>query len=787
MYFAYKEHVAATHKACVKVISEQIFGRTVIALTGAKSCSKKLGQRVLKQYKDVSWVIRKQPECPIEFTSCALCKIVPDFCSVGQPDKDNIKISVKSDIKLDSRFVEKDIILHASGYWELYIDDVGVSLAELHIDKHYDHTRHDIYTICHLVNKLNVCSGKPLTSTCMSNTRCQIHTVTFPDSSKQKSIRSPSCKRVLHFIAINKNTCIPCRTCGRSRNSNEKNSNENSQSKSPKPTTSEFEQILKNHIPDIKAPTLELFTSQFQNCKSTGNRWKDYQGTLRWCLSLWIRSKHAYEDLRKNSGLNLPAESTLRYHKNCTAQNAGLQEENIEWMLKEAERLDIPPHGRAGGLLLDEMAIQPSLSLEREGKFLKMVGYSDMGEVCNSMSSIRKKSNDTKIADHVLQVSFQGFTSFRFSVAHLPNNQATSDQLYYIFFKTVSLLNSYGFHISYTSMDGASSNRTFMKMCFPNGDALQKRMVAKGPNGVGPIVFIMDYSHVMKKIRNSIYSSRCNGIRHLMLPSGHNIVWDHWQDAYKWDRGNPVAIHRRLTDEHIFNLSSSLKMRNHLAEQVLDEDMYNLMSHHQESLGSAGRYLQGTIELLQHTAILCRNMRDSKAMTSYTDKRLSENARVQTWFKEWENWALNRTDCTEKERKSCLMTYQCREDLDSCLIGFDELCRRRFLNADSSGYSIIPATINSDGIENNFCQIRSIHNGANQNPTYAQYKKNMNSVTLLRPLVSKKGNASAGRTPANPVTFTVSKKRASSTLPDQPVKRKPLQDITNRVAGKYIL
>ena len=30
----------------------------------------------------------------------------------------------------------------------------------------------------------------------------------------------------------------------------------------------------------------------------------------------------------------------------------------LDWMLKEAERSKIPPHGYCGGILLDEMSIQ---------------------------------------------------------------------------------------------------------------------------------------------------------------------------------------------------------------------------------------------------------------------------------------------------------------------------------------------------------------------------------------------------------------------------------------------
>ena len=90
--------------------------------------------------------------------------------------------------------------------------------------------------------------------------------------------------------------------------------------------------------------------------------------------------------------------------------------------------------------------------------------------------------------------------------------------------------------------------------------------------GLQPVLFIIDVSHVIKKIRNSVLKSKPDGIHHLTLPSGKNVEWQHFVDAYVWDQGNPVSLHRRLTKEHIFEVikNPSLKMRNHLAEDVLD-------------------------------------------------------------------------------------------------------------------------------------------------------------------------------------------------------------------------
>ena len=55
--------------------------------------------------------------------------------------------------------------------------------------------------------------------------------------------------------------------------------------------------------------------------------------------------------------------------------------------------------------------------------------------------------------------------------------------------------------------------------------------------------------------------------------------------------------------------------------------------------------------------------------------------------------------------------------------------------------SIYPSHINSDPVENHFCQQRRVCNGNMTNPTYATYQKSSNSIILGQTSVSKKSNA----------------------------------------------
>ena len=72
------------------------------------------------------------------------------------------------------------------------------------------------------------------------------------------------------------------------------------------------------------------------------------------------------------------------------------------------------------------------------------------------------------------------------------------------------------------------------------------------------------------------------------------------------------------------------------------------------------------------------------------------------------------------------------------LIGFLQLCQNHFQKRLTS---IIPGWVNSDLVENIFCQQRTLCNGANTNPTELQYSYAMNAVILGQSLIKRKSNS----------------------------------------------
>lgn len=86
--------------------------------------------------------------------------------------------------------------------------------------------------------------------------------------------------------------------------------------------------------------------------------------------------------------------------------------------------------------------------------------------------------------------------------------------------------------------------------------------------------------HNIKKIRNNVQKSN-KSVKPRCLTTTVNgdkkILWSQLFAAYNFDQSQTsIHIHERLTEQH-FHLDAASKMRNHLAEDVLDKKMLYLV------------------------------------------------------------------------------------------------------------------------------------------------------------------------------------------------------------------
>ena len=220
--------------------------------------------------------------------------------------------------------------------------------------------------------------------------------------------------------------------------------------------------------------------------------------------------------------------------------------------------------------------------------------------------------------------------------------------------------------------------------------------------------------------------------------NGEPIIWRQWTDAVHSDRNNNSRlIHFRITQEQLYP-NSSQKMRNHLAEEMLNHEMLYLMKCYRD-------YLNSLIEIF----------RDTRPITSLSDEMLQNIKKIAKWFSDWEEQINYKEELSLSEKRNCLPTQECLDDLQALLIGFYKICEHR-LEA-FPGWGVVPSRYNTDIIENHFCRIRGIYNGNNCNPTLAAYSNLVNTVALGQTVKSKGRKSNCGIPSIDPYQFYLPK------------------------------
>ena len=322
----------------------------------------------------------------------------------------------------------------------------------------------------------------------------------------------------------------------------------------------------------------------------------------------------------------------------------------------------------------------------------------------------------TKLATHSLLLEFHGYTGFVFPFAHFPTCGMKGSQINAIMQEAVNQVIDKGFTPEYFMYDGASSNRAFMSTNFSE-DPLSQNMTHANPfNITETITHIPDPKHVIKRIRNmALQSGKSEGAARLLVLNEVTVEWDHWKQAHTWDlHKNPemMRIHHRLTDEHIF-LTDSNKMRNHLAEESLSNEMLFLMKAYGDSLQDAS-HLSSTLKFLEITSSIVDLFNNSTPLTSLNDNRITQASKALQFFSDW-----------KVPDKKSMMTKETQNDVKYLMSGFLFLSKKLL----ERGQTVHPSRLNSDIIENFFCMQRGL-NGSNNNPTYLQFTKTCNSIIL---------------------------------------------------------
>lgn len=145
---------------------------------------------------------------------------------------------------------------------------------------------------------------------------------------------------------------------------------------------------------------------------------------------------------------------------------------------------------------------------------------------------------------------FHGFTGFRWPVASYGSETACAYQIYNTFWEVVSKLHQYGLIVDYANIDGATTNSLFMNMLLSSSNLRKENFVVSDIfQRDHKICLIQDIKHVLKKIRNSILASRLEyepKPGRFIVKNSRPIVWNHWENAYKYNVKDGFPIHKTL-------------------------------------------------------------------------------------------------------------------------------------------------------------------------------------------------------------------------------------------------
>ena len=700
------------------MVLQKVFSvkRTLRTVQGVKQSWYQLGW---KQFQNTDTTIPK-------FDPQTIIDNLPTQYQVLHKTDKFVKVLKHSDVYSNGDNIIIYITFHENCSYSVQIRGKQINLNEIQISGKFVPNPDGIANACKQIDAIKICQGIIVDKKQYKKQEHILHERLTCNNNQVQVLRSVNCKLVVSLTGRKHPHCNACR---RMVVHYEEKTPKNSEDLSTEDT-------LRRLMPSASQTAIQMMLSQITNSNGANkrkNRWD--KSIVSECLNLFTRSPEGYRNLRDSGLLILPSPSMLIAYKNSVTQRPGFHGHIFTWMAEEAERLKIPPEGKIGGILLDEMSIQEGIELEKRGGNLEMVGFTEMGDEGDYLQALKQGKKSKETGTHVLQMLFLGITGFRFPFAHFICKNLNASDIYILFWEAVSSLKDYGFNVKYVCMDGAVNNRSFFNMHFQKKTQVMEKMSAPCPtNPSERMIFMVDPSHTFKKVRNNIIKSgiKKGCTRLLKLQNGYEIQWQMWIDAYQWDKQNPIQIHRALTNEHLFPSNSS-KMRNKLAEDVLNTEMLNLMISYKENLGEKGECLNGAIELLQKTSCLINNFRDRRPIHTLADNRLSQNREVQCWFLEWE---------TKTKTSKDVMSSMCHEDIQSSIIAFEQLCHSTV--KEKQGWSITPAMINSDPIENTFCQQRGKFNGLNTNPTALQYRRNINGVILGQAAVSRKCNSASG-------------------------------------------
>ena len=232
---------------------------------------------------------------------------------------------------------------------------------------------------------------------------------------------------------------------------------------------------------------------------------------------------------------------------------------------------------------MDEMKIQENLVWDKHTGDL--IGFVDLGDTELNYATL-KKSED--FASHVLVFLVRSLVNpLKFSLANFATNNATSIQLFPLFWKAVGILEeNCKLKVVGVTCDGASSNRRMFRMHLGmtrNEDINEDVDVTYRTRNVFAedeeryIYMVSDGPHLQKTARNCLANSLAGKCTRSMWNNGYYLTRNHISKLFTDDIECGLHLVPKITNEHIKLTPYSL-MNVKLAVQVLSDSVYQALT-----------------------------------------------------------------------------------------------------------------------------------------------------------------------------------------------------------------
>ena len=509
--------------------------------------------------------------------------------------------------------------------------------------------------------------------------------------------------------------------------------------------------IMSNANSKDVPPFMKLFWEEQQKylCSSSKTSVRYHPMIIRYCLGLAAKSPAVYDEIRYDEKTNsgfviLPSRRCLRDYKNYIRPQQGFNKDVINELkhivsnFSNIERYVI--------LLMDEMKVQENLVWDKHTGDL--IGFVDLGDPDLNYATFQKSD---AIASHILVFLVRSIINpLKFSLANFATSNATSVQMFPLFWKAVGILEeNCKLKVVGVTSDGASANRSMYRMHLnmtrEEDVNVDVDVVYRTLNDLADekryIYFISDPPHLIKTARNCLANSLAGRCTRSMWNDGQYLTWNHISKLFNDDLDCGLHLVPKITNEHI-KLSPFSVMNVRLAAQVLSESVYQALHMYGPPDAAATsiycRMLDKFFDCLnvrntKEATIKCKPF--LKPYTSCVDERfiwLTDT--LLKYFSDWKDSTITRPgQFTDNARAKMFISWQTYEGIKITTHSSIELIK--FLLNAGCPY-VLTERFCQDPLENYFGRQRSMGQ-RKDNPSVRDFGYNDNTIRtqkIFRPI-----------------------------------------------------